>query len=212
MRSYWAEELGVETAGWAGEVGFDRGYLTAVLHLGSAGTDIFGMRVMWRDFPNLLQRLSVLFPNLASDHARLQAAFGPTRYIHLTRQDKVAQAISRLKAEQSGLWHIHADGSERERVKPRQAAIYDPQILAKQVAAYEEHDAAWVRWFAQQNIQPLPITYEALAANPQTILASVLSTIGLDPTIAKTVAPRTAKLADSESRAWAARFRQEKGL
>ena len=50
---------------------------------------------------------------------------------------------------------------------------------------------------------------EALSADPQATLANVLAALGLDPKIAKTVEPRTAKLADSESHMWAARFRQE---
>ena len=33
------------------------------------------------------------------------------------REDKVGQAISRLKAEQTGLWHKFSDGTERERLK-----------------------------------------------------------------------------------------------
>lgn len=206
MRSWWARELRVSVAGWEGEVRFDRAFLDAVVKQGTAHTSLFGMRVMWRDFPNLLERLRILFPNLASDKARIQAAFGLTHYIHLTRQDKVAQAISLLKADQSGLWHLHADGSERERVKPNQEPVYDPQVLAEQVAAYEQHDAAWLNWFAAQNIEPTRITYEGLAANPQATLATVLTAVGQDPIIAKTVRPRTTKLANRESREWAARF------
>ncbi|MEM7116016.1 MAG: Stf0 family sulfotransferase [Chloroflexota bacterium] len=209
MRSYWAAELRVSVDGWEGDVGFDQAFLNAVLHQGTANTQLFGMRVMWRDFPNLLQRLRVLFPDLASDKARIQAAFGPTQYIHLSRQDKVAQAISRIKAEQSGLWHLHADGTERERVKPNQEPVYDPQVLAEQVAEYEQHEAAWVSWFGGQAIEPMRITYEALSASPQTTLAKVLSALSVDSSIAETVHPRTTKLANDESHEWANRFRHD---
>ena len=40
------------------------------------------------------------------------------RYLHLSREDKLAQAVSDLKAEQSGLWHVFTDGSERETTDP----------------------------------------------------------------------------------------------
>ena len=52
-------------------------------------------------------------------------------------------------------------------MNPQQAPAYDAQLIAKKVAYYEQHDAAWINWFAQQNIQPVRITYEALSDNPQ---------------------------------------------
>ena len=209
-RSWWAQYLNVPVAEWPDEYAFDQSFLTAALHEGTAGTQIFGMRLMWRDFGNLCKRLDVLYPGLSNDSTRFQAAFGPTHFVHLSRKDKVAQAVSRIKAEQSGLWHVDVNGIERERVKPEQAPVYDERIISKQVAECEKHDAAWVSWFIQQNIQPVCITYEALSDNPQATLAIVLSALGQDPTIAGTVKPRTTKLANSESLEWANRFRTEK--
>jgi LPS sulfotransferase NodH len=206
---WWAQHLDVSVADWSDEYAFDQPFLSAALQEGAAGTRVFGMRLMWRDADNLRGRLGVLFPGLASDSARFRAAFGPTGFVHLSREDKVAQAVSRIKAEQSGLWHVDANGTERERVKPAQAPVYDARILADQVAECERHDAAWMSWFAQQNIQPVRITYESLSDDPQATLAIVLSALGLDPAMAGTVKPRTRKLADSESHEWASRFRTE---
>jgi len=53
------------------------------------------------------------------------------------------------------------------------------------------------------------ITYQALSSEPKEVLASLLSSIGLDPDIARRAEPKTAKLADSEGCEWSARFRQE---
>lgn len=210
MRNWWAPYLNVSTEKWTDEHAFDQSFFNAVLQEGAGGTPVFGMRLMWSQVDNLSNRLNDFYPGLSNDSARLQAAFGPIHFVHLSREDKIAQAISRIKAEQSGLWHIHADGTERERVKPSQALVYDAHKLAKQVAEYEKEDAAWLTWFGQQNIQPIRVTYEALSNNPQTTLATVLSALGLDPTIAQSVEPQTAKLANSESDEWAIRLRSEK--
>lgn len=207
MRSWWAQQLGVSVAEWSDEHAFDHSYFTAVLQEGAGGTQVFGMRLMWSQVDNLSKRLGVLYPGLSSDMARFRAAFGPIRFVHLSRKDKVAQAVSLIKAKQSGLWHVNADGTEREREKPGQVPAYDARVLSEQVAEYERHDAAWVDWFVEQNIQPVRITYEALSDNPQATLAIILSALGLDPTIAEPVKPRTTKLADSEGREWATRFR-----
>lgn len=208
---WWADHLNVSVTGWADDCAFDQSYLAAVRQQGAGETKVFGVRLMWESVGDLSNRLASLYPGLASDSARFRAAFGTPVYVHLSRHDKVAQAISRLKAEQSGLWHVDADGTERERVKPGQTPVYDAQSISEQVAALEGHDAAWASWFARQEIQPVCLTYEALSADPQAALATILSALDLDPAIARTIEPRTAKLADSVSAEWATRFRAEQG-
>ena len=207
---WWADYLGISTTGWINQYEFDSSYLGAVHQQGTAGTAIFGMRLMWENVNYLSTRLDSIYPGLANDNARLQAAFGSIRFIHLSREDKLEQAISRIKAEQTGLWHAHADGTERERLIAGSAAHYDAQVIAQQVEEYRKQDAAWLNWFAEQEIQPVCISYEALANSPQAALAKLLSALKLDPARAEAIRPRTMKLADSESRQWANRLRTEK--
>lgn len=188
---------------------FDRAYLDAVRRAGRSGTSVFGLRFMWETAAELSSRLDRLFPGLPSDAARFERAFGKPLYLHLSRHDKVAQAVSRLKAEQTGLWHRAADGSERERTAPPQPPAYDAGRLRAFADEAAHDDAAWRRWFAAQELEPMPLTYEALAADPRAVLANILSALGQDPARAGTVELSTAKMADAESAAWAARFRAE---
>jgi LPS sulfotransferase NodH len=206
----WAREFNISTDTWDSEHEFDQSYLSAVLKYGADKTNVFGMRLMWKSFAELSKRLGTFFPDEDSDSARFRSAFETPCYIYLSRENKVAQAVSTLKAVQTGLWHIHADGTERERLKPKQDAVYDERALSQQVAECEKHDAAWVDWFSQQNIEPVCITYESLSKNPQATLEVILSVLGLDPTIAQTIAPNTSILSDSESRNWVARFEAKK--
>jgi LPS sulfotransferase NodH len=207
---YWARELNLSVAQWNNEHEFDQSYLCAVLQRGADGTRVFGMRLMWESVVELSKRLESFYPDRSNDNARFCSAFGSPCYLHLTRADKVAQAVSLLRAEQSGLWHVFADGSERERHKSGQVPIYDASLLSELVAMLEEHDAAWLEWFSLQDIEPLRITYEALSCEPKDVMATVLSFIGLDSGVAGAAEPKTAKLADSENHEWAARFRQER--
>lgn len=199
----------MSTAQWRDVVEFDHRYLSAVKHYGSGDTPIFGMRLMWDSVSDLSNRLISFYPSLPSAVDRLSAAFGAPLYFHLSREDKVAQAVSLHRAEQSGLWHVFADGTERERLKPGQPPVYDAQQLSMLVAMLEEHDAAWSSWFAEQQLEPVRIKYEDLSTEPQAALTAVLGALGLDPVIAGTVQPGTRKLSDSESSEWAARFRTE---
>ena len=208
--TWYARHFNISVAEWGDEHEFDQLYLAAVQQRGSGGTRVFGMRLMWESVDDLSKRLGSLYPDLPSDRARFRSAFGPPVYVHLSREDKVAQAVSLLRAEQTGLWHVAADGTERERLKPGQTPVYDARGLSEHVAGLEGHDAAWASWFTRQRIHPVRITYEALSTEPQATLATVLSALGLDPTIARVVKPKTAKMADNESREWATRFRSER--
>ena len=190
-------------------VDFERSYLEAVIAAGTGESGIFGLRMMWPSMPELQTQLGRIFPDVADDAGRLAAAFGTPVYIHLQRQDRVAQAVSRLKAEQSGLWHRHADGSERERRKPVEAPRYDAAAIAGYLAEVEAHEAAWSGWFAAQRIAPIEISCEDLAAKPAATLRQILIALGRDGSLAGDAKPRTARLADAQSADWADRYRRE---
>jgi LPS sulfotransferase NodH len=207
--SDWAREWGIPRGDFADAEGFERAYLAAARRIGTDATPTFGLRLMWGSAVEFFAQLGRLYPELPDDPARLQQAFGPTLYVHVSRQDKVAQAVSRLRAEQGGLWHRAADGSDRERSSASQPVAYDGAGLASFLAEAEAEDAAWNVWFDRYGIAPLRLTYEGLSADPQATVAQILAALGQDPAIAATVMPRTAKLADATSLEWAARFRRE---
>jgi LPS sulfotransferase NodH len=190
-------------------VDFERQYLAAAIRAGTGETDSFGIRVMWPSMPFLLEQLRRLFPDETSDTGRIAAAFGTPVYIHLQRRGRVAQAISRVKAEQSGLWHRYADGSAREQAKAYQAPQYDGGQLEQFIAEAEAHEAHWHHWFGMIGVTPFELTYEELSSDPTTALAKTLGALGKDPDIATGVTVKSARLADAQSLAWAERFARE---
>jgi LPS sulfotransferase NodH len=173
---------------------------------GKGETGIFGLRLMRKDLDDLSALIGEVFPGLPSDKDRLQAAFGRVLYIHLAREDKLAQAVSMIKAEQSGLWHIAPDGSERERLAPPKPPEYDFDRIADKVAQLELYDAAWVTWFAAQDIDPLRIGYESLAGNPTDVVARICKALGVPEPAADSLKPGVARLADETSREWVRRY------
>lgn len=206
-----ATSLGVSLRGRTEGEAFDRAYLAAVLAAGTNGTGVFGLRLMWDAVAPLAARLDRLFPGLISDADRFAHAFGARTYLYLSRTDKVAQAVSRLKAEQTGLWHIAADGSERERSAPPQPAVYERERLRGFIDEVEQDEAAWEHWFDANGIIPFRLVYEQLTTDPNAILARVLAALGLEAARAASAPVRTAKMADAESASWAARYRAERG-
>lgn len=202
--SDFAAELGV-----ADGPDFERRYLAAITAEGRGDSDLFSMRVMWPSLHEMTEKLATLYPLETSDAGRISAAFGTPLHLHIEREDKVAQAISRSKAEQSGLWHRAADGGIREQIGPYQEPAYDANRLRASIAETTAHQAQWRQWFAGQAITPMELTYEELSADPAAAVARLLTALDRDPEIASRIAPRTARLADAQSREWAVRFVRE---
>lgn len=200
----WISDWGVTEP--VGSPDFDRVYLDAALKVGCDETPVFGMRTMWNSMDTMFARLQAVFPEARDDMALLEAAFGAPGFIHLSRQDKVGQAISRYRAERGGLWHLNADGTERERTKSAPKVEYDRDGIAAFLTEVEADERHWQGWFAANRITPLDITYEELSDDPAAVIAHVLTHIGVDPTPARFVQPRTRKLANDESWDWAERF------
>jgi len=205
----WSRQWGINRNSIQYSVDFCRDYLQAAIRAGQGGTNVFGLRLMRDHFVELQRLLTVLYPQANDDMDRLCLAFGSVRFVYLYRKDALAQAISRHKAEQSGLWHRNADGSERERVKPAAQAQYSRNAINEYIAEALTEKNAWLDWYRQNTVEPLVVTCENLVDNPIREVAKILSYLQLDSASAACVAPRTAKLADTESTDWAERFKRE---
>ena len=206
-----ARDWDLRPADFPDQAAFDGAYLSAVLRTGAAGTGIFGLRLMWGTVGELLERLAPLYPG-TTEAARLTLAFGPLVYIHVSRRDKVAQAISLLKAEQSGLWHVDADGADRQRLAPSGPAVYDEDRIAELVDELVCDDAGWIAFFAKHRIDPIQVVYEDLASNPRAAMRKLLAAMGRPLELADDLTVKTSRMADAASEDWGASFRRARGL
>lgn len=212
MDPAWAAELGLPDPSGRGTRTHAQAYLDAAIAAGRGDTGIFGLRLMRENLGDLMEMIDLVHPGQRSDPARLSAAFGDVLCIHLTREDKLAQAVSLVKAEQTGLWHVAPDGTEIERLGDPRAPAYDFARIDAQLSELEGYDRAWQDWFAAQGIAPLRIGYETLSEQPATELARICAALGIDAPDPGHVAPGVARLADRTSAEWIARYRSEAGL
>lgn len=201
----WREGLSLSPASNSDEV--LRHTMAAAIDQGRGTSTLFALRLQRHSFDFLIDRLGYLAPDAATDAERLSAAFGRIRFILLSRPDTLAQAVSYVRASQTGLWHRNADGTELERLAPPKDPAYDRAAIAKELAELKAQDDAWRDWFAHEGITPLTLTYDELAENPIRVLAQVLDDLGLDPDAARDVVAPTARLSDRINRDWVARFR-----
>jgi len=184
-----------------------RAIFAAARNKGTGKTEIFGLRLQRGSFDFFMEQIGVLYPDIHGDQNRVQAAFGQTLFIHLTRENKLNQAISCVKAQQTGLWHMAADGTELERLSAPKKPFYNAAEIERHIIEFTEYDVAWNAWFSQQSLEPLRITYNELSDSPAEVLANILERLGLDRKTAYGISPPVAKLADGINRNWEKRFR-----
>lgn len=145
----WASYLGVSPSAGMDELGQIRLLVDAAIEQGTTNTGLFGLRLQRHSFDFFFRQLRTLCQDEPTDKARFEAVFGRTLFVHLTRPDKLSQAVSYVKAQQSGLWHRAADGSELERLSPPADPVYDFAALKDCRDQFIQFDRDWNDWFAE---------------------------------------------------------------
>ena len=204
---YWAELWKLDQPVSRDNVDDNRAYLAAMRVAGMAATGVFGLRMMWRSTEDAAACLRTACGNRDDLASNLQRVFGPMVFIHLSRRDKLAQAVSLVRAEQTGLWHLAADGSERERLAPARPPVFDADHIRRTEVELRCHDRKWSEWFDQNRIVPVRMWYEDTAADHSAALATVLRALGFVAAAHANIGAETARMADAISASWIARMR-----
>ncbi len=181
----------------------------AAITEGTLNTGMFGLRLQQHSFDYFKRKLGILYPELSSDTQRFTKAFGRTAFLYLSRRNKFEQAVSYVKAEQTGLWHIAPDGTEVERLSPPQTPTYNFERIKTSFEEVKTSDRHWENWFQTENIVPLRISYEELSVHPIRSLGKVLDHLGVTYETLSDIEPRVAKMADKINQNWVERFRFE---
>jgi trehalose 2-sulfotransferase len=150
---------------------------------------------MWTHLLDLAERLG-----RAPDAALLAARFPAPYYVHVTREDKIAQAVSLWRAVQTRAWRA-GEVTENGHVE------YHAGAIGQLASDLTDQDDAWRAWFAAQGIRPLTVRYEALAADPRGATAAVLDHLGADT--AEIPEPPLRRQGDDRSARWVERYRKE---
>jgi trehalose 2-sulfotransferase len=178
-------------------------YLAWALAQGTTPNGVFGAKLMWGylgDFAQLLRGIDGMggrpLPEL------LGRAFPGLRYVQITRQNKIRQAVSLWKAVQTQAWKREAG----EEVKRPVELVFSFRAINYLVRLLTAHDASWDAYFLGLGYEPLKITYEELAESTDAVIRRVLVHLGI-PAPAELVveAPRLSVQADEVSEEWVRR-------
>ena len=193
------------------EGGFDYAdYVRAALAAGRTGNGVFGAKLMWGTLDVVVDKLGAVHPDLAGDDAGLlHRAFGCTRFVYLRREDVLAQAVSWLRAEQTGTWYVCDNGESGDKGR---ASSFDAAQIDQLIRTIDEHNAAWEAWFTSYGIQPYRVRYEDLEADLIAVTRGILDFLGLDLADGRVIAPRHRRQADELNGRWIARYQAEADL
>ncbi len=171
--------------------------------LDGAPNRIFGFKLGWYQAYTIQWILR--HPYHTESDLLLSAIFPDRKVIYNVRQDKVLQAVSSWRAEQTGLWHQrNGPGVASQARAPRPP--YDfPQLKLKFSQILGE-DWIWRKQFAALGLDPLTITYEDHVANRIGAVRQVANLLGRELPPGFRPSDSLVRLADDYSLDLKARF------
>ena len=182
-----------------------RAFLERVLAADTTPNGVFGSKVgggYWNDFVRRLRAVDGLedLPLKAA----LDSLFPDLRYLHLTRRNKVRQAVSHWMAIQSGRW------SSADAVAKADPA-YDFAAIDHLLSEIIFREAVWAEFFSANGIRPFVITYEDFVTQPAATVDAVLHHLEIErPADFTPPAPAYRRISGELSEDWVQRFRRDK--
>ena len=168
-------------------------YMMEIERLRTTGNGVFGMKAHYRQTVRMVKS-----PDLMRQFLGHFA-----KVIHITRRDRIAQAVSLFKANQTGLWTSRHAALGAEAAP---APGYDARQIAASLASVVDEDQGWSEVLSDAGSDVLQVTYEDLAHDPAPELARVLGHLGVAVSHPVVTVPRIARQADETSRLFRDRF------
>ena len=189
----------------------DDGYLERVVEAATTPNGVFGAKVHWEHFLNLIAKTGRGSPQAStvpgSLPERLREHLPDLRYVWLVRRNAVARAISHYRVKKTNRWQLDSrwitddTGGEGE-------PCFDFGEIDAFVRVGAVEDAHWREFFQRHDILPLELTYEDLLQDLEGNVRHVLGFLGIPTENIKVPAPTLRRQADHLSREWEARYRQ----
>ncbi len=158
---------------------------------------VFGVKVHWDQLEAANRR--------AGDPEAIFAFAPGARFVHISRRDADAQAVSLWVALLTDAWH-----RERDEPAPRTRVPYDYGEIERLRALMLRHEAAWVGFFAAHRLQPVEVVYEDLIADYEGELRRVVGALRPGVAVAEIPPPIGVSQSNEHTRALVERFRRDR--
>ena len=189
---------------WRDFHGFTRHaeYFFRFLDLCRTPNGVCGVKLMWLQFLAWESDARRYLRSGTSTQSLFRGMTGQLHVVRLVRRDTLRQAISWVRAQQTGVWSRHR--TEHVRAS-NQTLSYDPVVLKEAVDRLNHQNSSWEEVLSQWRVPKLVIVYEELATEYTATIARVLEFLGLPVGRVSRELPVLAKQSDEITEEWVAR-------
>jgi LPS sulfotransferase NodH len=176
--------------------------LGRVFESGTTPNGVFASKLKWLNMPYLREALpgGQAIPLCE----RMDSTFPDLRYVWVTRRDKLRQAISLVRARQSGRWIARSAPARQANT-----AKFNFHLVDSALRRIVEEEVAWERYFAQAGVVPFTVVYEDLVRECEPTVRRLLDHLRIAlPSGFTFPAPRLQRQADATSEEWVERYHQ----
>lgn len=175
-----------------------------IVKVSTTANGVFGTNLMWSYWQETMRLLRTMPGCRIEDDVQLLRHLLPDlRFVRISRRDRVAQAVSWSKAEQTGRFSSTQAG--RPDARPR----YDAEHIGRHHRFICNCEAQWDGFLRDHGLDPLHVYYEDLIADYQGTMRAVLDAIGVTAPPGFEFAVPLQRQADTINAEWAARFRAD---
>lgn len=166
-----------------------RQYLSTIARVNTTSNGVFGIKMHWNQYKRHMLDLG------------LTAGFWnvPVVWVRIIRQNEIRQAISFVRAEQTNSWNSN--------MAIKNEPVYDGPAIVRALERIASENADWQKYFEQNDIRPLEITYEQLTRDMDATIRKIILHIGAHIDAVPT--PQIKQQSDSTNGEWAIRFLAE---
>ena len=183
-------------------------YVRDIVRVTATSNEVFGFKLMsWYldDFLGRLRAAGEFGGAETNDVDLLRNAFPRLQFVHMSRRHKLRQALSKARAEQTGLWKV------QEGKQVRQEPRFDPALIEQCLRDGELQERAWEDFFERTGVEAFRVEYEMLCDDYEGTIRGVLDFLHISlPRRYRIGTPVTVRQSDELSRAWEERFLAER--
>lgn len=161
-------------------------YLQKTMELFASPNGVSGVKLMWCNFEEVIQRLRETTESTSkSDLELLKDVFPDLKFIFISRRNKVRQAISLARSVKTKQWNKYQDSTNPGKIsfnrygnisnlQKNPYPYISPGTLEVYLSQIEKDERAWFQFFARNNIEPRIMIYEELYLNRSKNILDVL--------------------------------------
>ncbi len=184
-------------------------YMSKVARLATSPNGVTGIKIMWEHFRQLICVYQTACPaSEPSDIATARSLFPRTKYIWLTRENKLHQAISLYRRRATGLFYKR--GGHVATAHCRKPSVDELDTL---IDWLQSQDRGWQRFFQSHDISPLRVSYKEVLEDLDAVVSKIADHLRIRlPSHMALARSDYQRMSDDMTMSWIEAYERERGV